>query len=146
MNIKKMLFSTLAALILLTSCSASTNRNPTGKSGEADAGNLADDYIILTMENQDALYLGKVNIHTGSLTPLCTDPVCNHFDMSCPMYGINPAFTYIVTIKKRYKNFLHGRSLLARIYAAKLQQKHVKSVPNIVLANAIHILDLSPGI
>lgn len=92
MNIKKMLFSTLAALILLTSCSASTNRNPTGKSGEADAGNLADDYIILTMENQDALYLGKVNIHTGSLTPLCTDPVCNHFDMSCPMYGINPAF------------------------------------------------------
>lgn len=83
----------LLALTLLSSCNGSSPEVPTSDTNDITSSeNLAEDYIIMTVENMVDPYLGKLNIRTGVLTPLCSDPVCSHDTTDCPMYCINPAY------------------------------------------------------
>lgn len=54
-------------IILLPSCGRDEKRDP-----------LFENYLIFSGEYEDTITILKMNVETGSITPLCPDPLCNH--------------------------------------------------------------------
>ena len=69
---------------VLFSCYNSDNTN-----SEADSNTLNESLLSIT----DPYYyygMNRINMLTGAITSLCTDPLCDHKTDSCPLYYYDP--------------------------------------------------------
>ena len=81
---KKLLCVLLSALLLLCSCGG----------GNTEYVNLFDTFLFIEME-QDNIYTPALfNPASGTVMPLCTDPICDHSENAgCPFAGYTQIFT-----------------------------------------------------
>ena len=81
---KTFLCTTLALMVLLPSCGG----------GQNEYVNLFDTFLFIEME-QDNIYTPALfNPASGTVMPLCTDPICDHSENAgCPFAGYTQIFT-----------------------------------------------------
>lgn len=56
--------------------------------GKKDAESPYKDYLLFVGKDQGASTIMKLNVHSGSISPLCQDPLCRHTaDSGCHFFG-----------------------------------------------------------
>ena len=56
--------------------------------GKKDAESPYKDYLLCVGKDQGASTIMKLNVHSGSISPLCQDPLCRHTsDSGCHFFG-----------------------------------------------------------
>ena len=57
--------------------------------GKKDAESPYKDYLLFVGKDQGASTIMKLNVHSGSISPLCQDPLCRHTqDSGCYFFGL----------------------------------------------------------
>ena len=73
----------ILTIMLLLSCVLSAGCKSTEDIGSTGAVDLTGHYTYMILKNSDAIgtILCRFDIDTGIVTPICTDPLCQHHKM-----------------------------------------------------------------
>ena len=87
---KKLIIAAVLLSALLVSCGSTETKDP-----------FFEDYYFFPGIDRGAQTIMKLNVTTGSITPLCDDPLCEH-DKNCKFAGVTLASTLTESGNKLY--------------------------------------------
>ena len=113
---KKLIIAAVLLSALLVSCGSKETKDP-----------FFEDYYFFPGIDRGAQTIMKLNVTTGSITPLCDDPLCEH-DKNCKFTGVNSSSILTETGNKLYFSRRNESDFTREIFSYSPESQSVELV------------------